>query len=261
MVSAADVLKVAVAEIGTVEDPPGSNRVKYWAELDRNLQGQPWCAALVSWCFKQAGAPLPRIDKPYGFVYVPSAVAWARKHRRFHTTPQPGDVALYGQPGGLAVHTGIVESVGRGGNFTAIEGNTSLKDNTNGGQVMRRTRNLAWVVGFLRPDLEAASPAPAKPAPMPSRPPVVTEYPEDQLRSVNVVVKELDDKGNGWLLVPNTVAADVVSVIGLGSYPPVDGYWNLPAFGRQQRGNDTIIQISEADARAGAEFTVWFAER
>ena len=45
MKTAADVLKIAAAEIGTREDPPGSNKIKYWTELGQDkYQGQPWCS-------------------------------------------------------------------------------------------------------------------------------------------------------------------------------------------------------------------------
>jgi hypothetical protein len=40
-------------------------------------------------------------------------------------------------------HVGIVEtSPDASGNFVAIEGNTSMSDNSNGGEVMRRERNI-----------------------------------------------------------------------------------------------------------------------
>lgn len=70
----------------------------------------------------------------------------------------------------------------------------------------------------------------------------------------------LDDKGNGWVAVPNTQADHVVGIVAQGSYPPVDNYWDLPVFGRQQRGADTIIQISEASPKAVEQISVWIAD-
>lgn len=92
--------------------------------------------------------------------------------------------------------------------------------------------------------------------------PVITPYPEDHMHRVDVEITNppLDDNGNGWVKVPNTDAAKVVSVVAQGSYPPADGYWNLPVFGRQQRGPDTIIQVSEADKRAPARISVLVAD-
>jgi hypothetical protein len=91
--------------------------------------------------------------------------------------------------------------------------------------------------------------------------PPATPFPEDQMRRIDVHVDNLDGKGNGWVRLANIDAAKVVSVVAHGAYPPVDGYWNLPTFGRQQRGADTIIQISEANANTPVHLSVWIADR
>jgi hypothetical protein len=49
-----------------------------------------------------------------------------------------------------ADHIGIVEEYLGGGKFRAIEGNTSIGNDSNGGQVMRRLRYLTQVNGFGR---------------------------------------------------------------------------------------------------------------
>ena len=64
--------------------------------------------------------------------------------------PQPGDLAIYNWDGGAPDHIGIVESAGDDGSFTAIEGNTALGADSNGGEVMRRERSLDDVDGFGR---------------------------------------------------------------------------------------------------------------
>ena len=31
-----------------------ANYTKYWRDIEPSYQGQPWCAAFVSWCFMKA---------------------------------------------------------------------------------------------------------------------------------------------------------------------------------------------------------------
>jgi hypothetical protein len=52
-------------------------------------------------------------------------------------------------------HTGIVEAVSADGKtLTTVEGNTGTDSDSNGGAVMRRTRNIKYVVGAFRPAYE-----------------------------------------------------------------------------------------------------------
>jgi peptidoglycan hydrolase-like protein with peptidoglycan-binding domain len=149
MTTPADVLQKAVAQLGTTETPLGSNRTKYgvWYEMD----GQPWCAMFVSYCFYHTGLPLP-ITTPKGFAYCPYGVQWFKLQNKLFHTPKVGDIVFYDWEGdGISDHVGIVESVNNNGTITAIEGNTSPSNNSNGGWVMRRNRSLNSVKGFGRP--------------------------------------------------------------------------------------------------------------
>jgi len=67
-----DVLQVAMRQLGQKENPPGSNKSKYgnWYGMDG-----AWCAMFVSYCFHQAGMPLPITNKK-GFAYCPYGVDW-----------------------------------------------------------------------------------------------------------------------------------------------------------------------------------------
>lgn len=154
---AARVLDVARAELGYVETP--TNITKYWAELEPGLQGSAWCAAFVSWCFIHADQALPAIDRPYGYIDCTDGMNHFRDRGRFFAEPEPGDVAVY-LTASVAVHTGIVESVGDDGSFTAIEGNTSSDEagsQVNGGQVCRKDRHVSQVAGFGRRDYEGVN--------------------------------------------------------------------------------------------------------
>ena len=81
----------------------------------------------------------------------------AKAKGQFVTNPkkfQSGDVLIY-----TFGHTGILESVMPDGNLIAIEGNTGLTNQANGGQVMRRNRRPSQCHGAVRPDWERAAKA------------------------------------------------------------------------------------------------------
>lgn len=148
------VIEIATAEIGVVEEP--INKVKYndW------IYGKPingaqyaWCGAFVSWCFDQAGMNLGNIGLKLGFVGCPYAVARISKWGKQVTVPTEGCVVFYDWNGdGNFDHTGIfVKDLGKG-LFEAIEGNTSFKDNSNGGQVMRRSDRKYKNAIFVKPN-------------------------------------------------------------------------------------------------------------
>jgi hypothetical protein len=159
--SAERVLQIARGELGTTENPPGSNRQKYGAAYGMN--GVAWCAEFVWWAFTQAGDSglIPKT------AYTPTFADWFRGRRQWGTAPRVGAVVFYDFPGdgvNRISHTGIVEAVNGDGSIVAIEGNTSSGtggSQTNGGIVARRTRRTG-IVGYGYP---AYSGAPATTAP------------------------------------------------------------------------------------------------
>ena len=147
--TAEKVLALARAELGTVEFPANSNRVKYntWF-YGREVSGAayPWCMAFVQWCFDQVGIPLPLKT-----ASCSALLSWYQKNQpeSVRRKPQPGDIIIYDFG-----HTGIVENAGSE-TVTAIEGNTSpgaAGSQSNGGQVCRRTRKTTLVTAYIRPD-------------------------------------------------------------------------------------------------------------
>lgn len=142
------VLGIAQKELGYKESPAGSNKTKYGAWY--GLYGQPWCMMFVQWVFAQARVPLPVKTASCGALMNAAKAAgmWVTSDY------QPGDVVIYDFPGGAATdHCGIVESAG-GSSVVAIEGNTAVGNDSDGGEVMRRTRTLSTVVGAVRPKYE-----------------------------------------------------------------------------------------------------------
>jgi hypothetical protein len=150
----AQALEAATRDLGYVESPPESNRTKYgqWYGMD----GQPWCAMAVTSWYLEAG-PSSTFREGQTYAYVPYIVSDARNQRNgltVATTPLPGDLVCYdwGRDGTFD-HVGLFEAwAGSSPSaFTAIEGNTSAGNDSNGGKVMRRdrdTRNQSTV--FVR---------------------------------------------------------------------------------------------------------------
>jgi hypothetical protein len=149
-------LAEAVKHIGVKEAPPDSNRTPFGAWFGVN--GVAWCNIFVSYCFDVgAGFVIARGFHgpgvyPKGCTYVPTTEAWLRASGMWEgrTTPLPGDIAIYNFYGGAPDHIGIVESFAGGNEFNAVEGNTGIGNDANGGEVMRRLRYLNQVDGFGR---------------------------------------------------------------------------------------------------------------
>lgn len=139
--------------LGTKESPPNSNKVMFsdWY----GLRG-PWCAMFVTWCYTKAGSK--SFDpKKARWAYCPFMVNDARAQRNgLIVVPvdkvQPGDIAMFDWHGdGVSDHVGIVETKPNSkGEFKCIEGNTSVGNDSDGGQVMRRARNKKQVQIFIR---------------------------------------------------------------------------------------------------------------
>lgn len=161
MTTPQDVLAIAAREIGYKESPVGSNRNKFGVWYGMN--DQPWCAMFVSYCFYQANLPL-KISTSKGFAYCPYGVKWFREKGQLLKTPKIGDVVFFDwQNDGVSDHVGIVESVNTDGTITTIEGNTREGNDSNGGMVMRRKRQMKVVQGFGRPPYNEISNPPTEP--------------------------------------------------------------------------------------------------
>lgn len=145
-------LKWLTAKIGEKEDPPRSNRIT-WASVWYGIIG-PWCAMAVTRAYVEAGSKA--FVKGSRYAYCPFIYHDARyglNGLQIVTDPEPGDLALYDwEGGGVADHVGLFEAwVDRtDGIFHAIEGNTAVGNDSNGGEVMRRSRTRRQVQAFVR---------------------------------------------------------------------------------------------------------------
>ena len=140
-----DVLSVAKEELGYKESPANSNKTKFGAWY--GLDGYAWCVMFVQWVFAQAEVSLP--VKTASCTQLMSA---AKSSGMWVTSGfKPGDVVIYDWGGDrVPDHCGIVESVS-GNMVTAIEGNTAVGNESDGGEVMRRNRSVSQIIGAVRP--------------------------------------------------------------------------------------------------------------
>ena len=157
------ILQVADNEVGYLEKRGNSqlydktanagsgNYTKYWADIRPSYQGQPWCAAFVTWCMAKAlgESRAALLLKHYPFVYCPALAAKGPLYEK----PARGDVVLFYRKGEFA-HTGFVTSV-NGNRFSTVEGNTSGASGIieNGGGVCAKSYDISSLAGtkFFRP--------------------------------------------------------------------------------------------------------------
>lgn len=145
-------LEIAVSFEGVKEHPANSNITQFskWYGMIG-----PWCAMFVTYCFVEAGSK--SFKKGERWAYCPYMVSAARAQRNGLTVVpkdkvKPGDIAMFDWQGdGVSDHVGIVvTSPNTKGAFRCVEGNTSLGNNSDGGQVMIRDRKTSQVICFIR---------------------------------------------------------------------------------------------------------------
>ena len=138
-------INIAKSYIGVKESPAGSNKNPFGKKF--GMDGVPWCMEYVWVCADEAGLS-GQITKT---ASCGVQATYAQKTGRWHWGSKgiaSGDIVIYSFSSAHD-HTGIV--VGTGSTtIDAVEGNTSLTSNDNGGKVMQRTRNRSKIYGFIR---------------------------------------------------------------------------------------------------------------
>lgn len=158
------VISTAKNEIGYLEKKNNSqldsktanagsaNYTKYWRDIKPSYQGEPWCAAFVSWCFMKAFGQdkAKKLLKHWPYVYCPTLGNLFVKN----ANPKVGDIVIF-YHNGTFTHTGIVTAVS-GDRFSTIEGNTSGASGiiANGGGVCAKSYLNSQMPGtkFCTPD-------------------------------------------------------------------------------------------------------------
>lgn len=129
-----------------------NNYTKYWRDIKPSYQGQPWCAAFVSWCFMKAFGldKAKKLLKHWPYVYCPTM----SELFTLNSYPKIGDIVIF-YHNGTFTHTGVVTAV-IGDKFYTIEGNTSGASGiiANGGGVCAKSYYNSKLPGtkFCTPD-------------------------------------------------------------------------------------------------------------
>ncbi len=162
--TAARIIEVAKAELGTIEGPK-DNETKYGKWTGVNFQ--PWCQSFVSWCAFTSGLDAKKYPKSASTV---AAADFFKKNDRWadarNDDPTPGDWIYFDFPDdgvNRISHVGICIKNNGNGTIQVIEGNTSgtaKGDQRNGGMCVEKTRAyvkdnklklINAVVGWGRP--------------------------------------------------------------------------------------------------------------
>jgi peptidoglycan hydrolase-like protein with peptidoglycan-binding domain len=148
----AAMLRVAAAEVGTVEGSSRANSYGASVGISLSTRNYAWCAVFVSWVAQQTGATTYRNSYVHGWV---AAARAGRSHLSVVSTPSPGDIVAYDWDGGNDFtggeeHIGIVRTVS-GSSFTAVEGNTGKPGGgSDGVWIKDRGRGRGYDVLFIR---------------------------------------------------------------------------------------------------------------
>lgn len=166
MSKAADVIRIALAEVGYIEKATNADLdlatanagVNNWTKYARDLwkagyyngnkNGYEWCDVFVDWVFfkafgKTEGQILECQTGVLGAA-CPYSASYYKAQGRYDRNPREGDQVFF-QRGGKLVHTGIVVDV-TSTHIVTVEGNSShkVKKNTYG-------RSDAYVAGYGHP--------------------------------------------------------------------------------------------------------------
>lgn len=163
------LISIVLAEVGTPEDPPGSNGGKKKGPTGKGTvdeyclsvglqpgQGKysPWCGAFLGWAFKQAGFTSAQL--PSNPASVASWRSWAQQksptwyyHPGQVTELRPGDLVIYDWPDieGETDHIAmVIDGIKDGdGEYITVGGNEGGE-----GLVKKQPRSLEEVNGVIR---------------------------------------------------------------------------------------------------------------
>lgn len=176
------VVEYALSQIGTAEDPLGSNRQKYGALIDstdwylykdgdktwrHKVNGYDWCTQFVDASFITTFLGIDKARKmlfrpvynnmgavvKYAFNYFKAA---GRGYTKEEYDPKPGDVIYFQNSKGLS-HTGIVVDV-NDTTVTTVEGNSGKNNWYVAKHNYRKVDD--YIYGYGHPDYDEPGPEP-----------------------------------------------------------------------------------------------------
>jgi hypothetical protein len=149
----AQALKVAISQLGVMENPEGSNsgpEVNAYLKSVGLGPGYYWCAAFIYWCFQQASAELGKknpVFKTAGCLNHWNKTTGKKiKAAAAVENPsllKPGHIFILNHGSGMG-HTGLIEKI-EGGYIHTIEGNSNPEGSSNGIGVFRLERKIATI--------------------------------------------------------------------------------------------------------------------
>ncbi len=149
------------AQVGTQEQPPGSNRgpgIEEWQrEFGDWMIGQPWCGAFLGYALRRVAG----VAVPAKIVWVPHVREWAQRGSHGFVSwsewdaGRLGDLVLLsveaeGEIDHMGIHVGAEVLLGGETHILTVEGNTPSGEGGTEG-VYTRARPRSAVVGFARP--------------------------------------------------------------------------------------------------------------
>lgn len=171
MAKASEIMKLAKSYVGTKESPAYSNNVIFNTHYyGREVSGgnYAWCVVYVWDIFRMAGASNLFCDGKKT-AWVDTVRDWAKSKGLVVPKDQGrhGDLMLFDwNHNGSGDHIGFVDARNADGSYQTCEGNTSVDNNSNGGEVQIRTRYPSEIMMIIRPQYETEE---STPTPTPTK--------------------------------------------------------------------------------------------
>ena len=212
MAKASEVMKIAKSYVGTKESPPYSNNVIFNTHYyGHEVSGgnYSWCVVFVWDIFRMAGASELFYDGKKT-AWCDAVRDWAKTSNLVvnKTDGKHGDLVLFDWNNNYSAdHIGFIDSKNSDGTYQTVEGNTSVDNNSNGGEVQIRTRYPYEIMMIIRPKYE---PEEIKPIPEPTTNKGVTNVELRMLRKgmsgndVRAAMLLMKDKGYYPYTIPST---------------------------------------------------------
>lgn len=151
--------------LGLTESPPNTNNTPFGQWFGEN--GVAWCNIFLSYCFQQSSAIElcqgfhgPGVKPGKGCAYVPTTLAWLKAKNLLvdRTAIKPGDIIIHAWDHIYPAHISLACGHSDGVSFPSLEGNTSISSDSNGGEVLLRTRSMSNVFAVGRIPAPITSP-------------------------------------------------------------------------------------------------------
>lgn len=171
MAKASEIMKLAKSYVGTKESPAYSNNVIFNTHYyGHEVSGgnYAWCVVFVWDIFRMAGASNLFCDGKKT-AWVDTVRDWAKSKGLVVPKDQGrhGDLVLFDwNHNGSGDHIGFIDAKNADGSYQTCEGNTSVDNNSNGGEVQIRPRYPSEIMMIIRPQYEAEE---ISPTPTPTK--------------------------------------------------------------------------------------------